>query len=466
MFSVISLLTLSVLPTDVWKFDPLFTNGAEFCPMCDIPITLVSASGAPITSLPEDAVYGCFVFTNSTDASLVSLLNGVTNTGTENGKWLPSINTFGSTLCYSAGDKYLGYSVELRLWDGAHQYTLSAFEEFTTLPGGGRTIAKDQKVFAPGISWEGAKKFYVAPHNPCETCLFDENNNPLTSDCIPDGNDECRIGGSGGTLCTSAIGSFDCSSSGHPTNGVCNFGGGCLGDCFLDGDECRVNHAFGPQLCEPSTPSSIPGPSCFVPAPAPPPTPPPPLLEAPPLPSADPTSPPSPSEPIVPEFLSYTETFEKNIPKSFSLKVNKTFSFDDFSIPDGTLIECNSKEFKYVHTYSNTSSNILFSSFEFGLGYTIVASETFTVTFEGTTSIVPSLISVVSGVPNSFGPTRSGTIVGIDDLSEISEKNFLVMNNREICKFLGKLEDECSFTNFEFGKGYTILSNSTFEFNL
>jgi hypothetical protein len=526
MFSIVSLLVYTALPgTDIWNFDPTFTNFASSCSDCDIDIELVDENGNAITNLPSDAAYGCFIFTDSTDGMLVSPVDGVTVfSGSGASRWIPASNDFNTAVCYSVSTTYTTQNVELRLWDGAHQHILSAYESFSATNGVNTiSVTPGQKVFDRGIRWSGEYKFYVAPFDYCQHCNQPCSFNQATSQCFTTVQScDCgsvRIGpntfdspasqvnlctdmddgtcghvspaincfqntGGTGVACSTSPTQSQCTQTTQTRVCTCGVGGdafsagtSCVdsdgdGTCSDSNGDCYIDSSYA--LCT-STVTNTNSPCIPLNAPPPPPTPPPPqaLSPSPPPPSPPPGLPPAnpalaPSPPSIPQqFIQFLE----NVPKSFGLTVNASFDVSSLGIPQGTRIETADQEFKYNHIYESGVSNVEIQTFEIGIGYTITASKDFNLTLNASSYIDSETleISLTKGKPRSFSPYTNTTII---DSLKSKDATVYLSSNGHVCKYdSGTLSDipdtgACLYKSFERGTGYTILSNETFTINL
>ena len=205
---------------------------------------------------------------------------------------------------------------------------------------------------------------------------------------------------------------------------------------------------------------------CFNSAPPPPPTPPPPQALSPPpgLPPPDPAIAPSP--PPGPQVVHFIQ----DVPKSFGLIVNNSFEITLFSIPKGTRIETADEKFKFNHIYKELSNDEI-EKFDIGIGYTITASQTFNLTFEGPpiSDSETLQISLKKGKPTSFSPYTNKNITNALNISEMdSSFTVYISKDGEVCEYTsetlrsaGSL-DNCNYTEFKREVGYTLLANKDF----
>jgi len=310
---VYNLLAQTTLPP--WNHD--VTNTATYDQTAtgrSIGITLINSDGNTYGSMSPNARYGCFV-----NDILHSPAGGVGGYTGNVGGWNTAISVFDTTECFTLIQAGASDDVEIRWWDGANTYVLSVETEFDGYPRGTKT-------FPRGITWSGRKRFYVAPHDPCETCIgyVTTTNNLITlEDCTLSGSScvytfensyddstaehQCVEASECGT-CTGFMkdattpktfsGASDCVPN---TDGVCvrpasnanHVGKHCTG--------CTYNPCYNPHappmnppvaiVTDPSPPPGLPPPNPALPPSSPPPNP---ALPPPSSPPPDPALPPSP----------------------------------------------------------------------------------------------------------------------------------------------------------------------------
>lgn len=315
-------------------------------------------------------------------------------------------------------------------------------------------------------------RWSIAPWNPCRTttvggtCGFDGSGNPLGSDiyCEESGA-QCvqkyDANGAASGDCKKTVAGLDCTTA--PRNPLCDNSlvtANCNPTCHDNGSGgCVVTSEFGALPCDAGT--SSPALDCHENnAPPPPPQ----ALSPPPgLPPPDPAIAPSP--PPGPQVVHFIQ----DVPKSFGLIVNKSFNITSFSIPKGTRIETADEKFKFNHIYEELSNDEI-KKFSIGIGYTITASQNFSLTFEGPpiSDSETLQISLKKGRPTSFSPYTNKNITDALNISGMdSDFTAYISNDGNVCEYTSSTKtlqsqgfsDSCIYNKFKRENGYTMLTN-------